>query len=107
MPQVWTTRTSILRLSGELTQDFKHQQACVRGQTFGHRQIQRPINTIQLVSKASEIMITIENIDCKALLDTGSTVSTINEEFYRKYLNHLELHSITDILNVECADGNS
>ena len=39
------------------------------------------------------------------LLDTGSTVSTISEDFYHSHLSHLALYPITDILQIECADG--
>ena len=40
-----------------------------------------------------------------ALLDTGSTVSTVNERFYKDFKGHLELHPITELINIECADG--
>lgn len=39
------------------------------------------------------------------MLDTGATVSTISEEFYRKQLHDVELHSIEDAIHIECADG--
>ena len=38
-------------------------------------------------------------------MDTGSTVSTVSEDFYKQHLHHLELFPITDILKIECADG--
>ncbi|KAL5019205.1 hypothetical protein ScPMuIL_004927 [Solemya velum] len=40
-----------------------------------------------------------------ALLDTGSTVSTISEDFYREHLHDVELHALESILSIECADG--
>ena len=49
----------------------------------------------------------IEGIETLALLDTGSCVSTVTDEFYRNHLSHLELHNIEEILNIECADGNN
>ena len=41
---------------------------------------------------------------CRALLDTGVTVSTISEEFYRKHLWDIWLHLLED-LDIECASG--
>ena len=41
------------------------------------------------------------------MLDTGATVSTISEEFYKKQLYGVELHSIEDAIHIECADGQS
>lgn len=32
-------------------------------------------------------------------------MSTISEEFYRKQLHDVELHSIEDAIHIECADG--
>ena len=42
-----------------------------------------------------------------ALLDTGSNVSTVSESFYRKHLSHHDLYSLTNVLKIECADGQS
>jgi hypothetical protein len=41
----------------------------------------------------------------KALIDTGSTVSTLSHTFYREHLSHLELKPLHSLLNIECADG--
>ena len=59
----------------------------------------------ELVGSASEVEVYIEGIKIPALLDTGSTVSTVNEAFYKSRLSHLQLHQITEIINIECADG--
>ena len=40
-----------------------------------------------------------------ALLDTGSTVSTVSESYYQQHLQHLTLYPINDFLHIECADG--
>ncbi|OOY33727.1 hypothetical protein BOV88_13740 [Solemya velum gill symbiont] len=47
----------------------------------------------------------MESSTTKALIDTGSCVSTISEAYYRKELSDLELQPINQILNIECADG--
>lgn len=43
----------------------------------------------------------------KALVDTGSGISTISEKFYRENLQHRELQSLYDMLQIECANGES
>lgn len=47
----------------------------------------------------------INDVQCAALLDTGSTVSTLSEAFYNQYLSDVELHSLEEVINIECADG--
>ncbi|VDI50633.1 Hypothetical predicted protein, partial [Mytilus galloprovincialis] len=64
------------------------------------------LNKKNLVGSSNESEVTICGIKTQALLDTGSCVSTINEEFYNKHLSHLQLSPVEGILNVECADGN-
>ena len=60
-----------------------------------------------LIGKPNKITVAINNVQCKALLDMGATVSTICEEFYKKQLYGVELHSIEDAIHIECADGQS
>lgn len=40
-----------------------------------------------------------------ALLDTGSTVSTICKQYYDDHLKELPLQPLTSLLRIECADG--
>ena len=48
----------------------------------------------------------IEDKVCRTLLDTGSMVSTISEDYYLHQLaQSVELHPLTDILQVEAAGG--
>lgn len=47
----------------------------------------------------------INDVQCTALLDTGATVSTLSEAFYNQYLSDVELHSLEEVINIECADG--
>lgn len=39
----------------------------------------------------------------KVLLDSGSQVSTLSEDYYQEHLSHLPLHTIQDLLQVETA----
>ena len=50
--------------------------------------------------------MSINDITCTALIDTGATVSTISESFYYQNLSRdVELHSIEEAIRIECADG--
>ncbi|XP_071142173.1 uncharacterized protein [Mytilus edulis] len=57
----------------------------------------------RLCGPANEVSISINGIDTKALLDTGSSVSTISESFYN--MRSTPIESLTRILKIECADG--
>ncbi len=55
---------------------------------------------------SNEVSVSINGIEALALLDTGSTVTTISREFYDSHLaESLSIHPLNDILVVECADG--
>lgn len=58
-----------------------------------------------LVGEATETTVFIDNIETTALLDTGSCISSLGHTFYQKNFDHLPLKPISDILKVECADG--
>ena len=60
-----------------------------------------------LVGKANECEVLVNNIPCVALLDTGSTVSTISEQFHEDHLRDCEIQPLDCILNIECANGGS
>ena len=49
--------------------------------------------------------IEIEHVTWSAFIDTVATVSTISSDFYNKYLSHIEIHSLDDVLHIECAVG--
>lgn len=82
---------------------FKLQHVSTWGQGVGER-IKSPREK-QLIGKPNEISVAINDVQCTALLDTGATVSTLSEAFYNQYLSDVELHSLDDVINIECADG--
>ena len=43
----------------------------------------------QLMGDPTEINVLINSISCHSLLDTGSTVSSISESFYRRHLSDI------------------
>ncbi|MCU7801000.1 MAG: retroviral-like aspartic protease family protein, partial [gamma proteobacterium symbiont of Lucinoma myriamae] len=61
--------------------------------------------TDNLVGPSNEIDVQVNGVDCKALLDTGSTVTTISEQFYDNYLSNVTIKPLESILTIECADG--
>ena len=63
-------------------------------------------NGPKLMGRPNETDVTINGVSTQALLDTGSSISSIGHSFYLKHLSYLPLLPVTDILNVECADGN-
>ena len=105
---MWTVWAYGIRLQSSIrpSTKFKFQQTVVKEQTSGLLP-RRPLkNDTYLVGETTETEIQIENIPTKALLDTGSTISTLNEKFNEKELQHLgvSIYPITDILEVECAN---
>jgi transposase InsO family protein len=58
-----------------------------------------------LVGSSNEANVTIDGIATQALLDTGSTVSTVSRGFYDKHLSSHAIQSLDVILDIECADG--
>ncbi len=60
----------------------------------------------RLIGSTNESSIYIEGLEIKALVDTGSMVSTISENFYNNLNPKPELHTLRDMqLNVEAANG--
>lgn len=61
----------------------------------------------RLIGESSENTIIVENVEVKALIDTGSMVSTISESYYYQMENRPDLQDINDFeLNVTDANGN-
>jgi predicted aspartyl protease len=58
-----------------------------------------------LVGNSNEADIKVEGVATSALLDTGASVSTVSEQFYRTHLQHVELQRVDKLLKIECANG--
>ena len=54
---------------------------------------------------SSEVEVNINGIPTLALLDTGSTVSTISYTFYKTHLSNHHIHSIDNMFSLRCANG--
>ena len=58
-----------------------------------------------LVGETTKVSISLDKINTSALLDTGSCISVVSESFYNNNLKSKPLLPLTDIIKVECADG--
>ena len=65
----------------------------------------------RLIGKVNSQLVTIDNTTCRALLDSGSVISSVSREFYQQYLSHLELQSLDTLfdntLTITSATGDS
>ena len=93
----WRDCTTILDHSNKnYFRPSTSRQFCKRGQRAD------PAN---LIGSVPEAKVAVNGIETTALLDTGATISTVSETFYKEYLQHLPIHPVQDILRIECADG--
>ena len=58
----------------------------------------------RLVGNSNEATVLLENIECKALLDTGSQISSISQSFYLKHFSQISLQPLEN-LHVEGVTG--
>ena len=55
---------------------------------------------------SNEVHVSINGVECLALLDTGATVSTISQSFYCTHVEgKLDLHQLNEEIDIGCADG--
>ena len=76
---------------------------------MGHENENPQNNTLinDVVGQSNEASIQVEGVKTIALLDTGSSVSTVSDTFHRSFLGHLQIKPLDHFLKVECADGQS
>ena len=61
----------------------------------------------KLCGTANVTNLVINDESSKALIDTGSTISTVSRSFYKSMSNMPQLHSLGNILDIEGATGHS
>ena len=82
---------------------FKLPQTCTRGQNVGQKNSPIPEG---LIGDPNEVTVRINGVNTKALLDTGSTVSTLSESFYKNHLSQsTSINPLSNFIDIECADG--
>jgi transposase InsO family protein len=100
MPPAWTQSFGMFKLLG----------ANAKGSAFGSQRVSRngenpkPIIE-QLVGDANITQISVQGHPASCLLDTGSMVSTISDDFCRTL--GLEITPISDLISLESAGGHS
>ena len=60
-----------------------------------------------LVGNSNILKIKVGGKDCEALIDTGSMITIVGEDFYQKELNHIEVKDLATLLEIEGAGGQS
>lgn len=88
------------------TNEIKLTATCFSTRTLGRqRDEQRQLPGI--IGDTTEVEIKVNGITTSALLDTGSTVSTICESFYYENFPDIEIQNIEDVFELKCADGSN
>lgn len=59
----------------------------------------------RLVGRKCTSRVAVDGVDCSCLLDTGSQVTTISMTFYQDHLSEHPIKPISDLLEVEGANG--
>lgn len=72
-----------------------------------HKVLQRRTLPEKLVGSRSTANVKVNGLECSSLLDTGSQVTTISLSFYNSHLSDQTIHPISDLLNIEGANGQS
>ena len=62
-------------------------------------------STSTLVGSSNEAQVYIQGVPAKALIDTGSAVSTVSRKYYETHLSDIPLQPVDKLLTLECADG--
>lgn len=60
-----------------------------------------------LIGHSPEILVTIDNIECVALVDTGSQVTTLSSNFFAEKFPDLPLDDLHKLVRIESVSGNS
>lgn len=60
-----------------------------------------------LIGDVPEILCAINGFPCRALVDTGSQVTTISHSFFTNHLSNVKIKECSQLLRIEGAGGNS
>jgi len=60
-----------------------------------------------LIGSSPETEAIVGNSSCKALIDTGSEVTTLSYAFYKSHLGHIPIQSLASLLRVEGVGGDA
>ena len=60
-----------------------------------------------MIGKAPEIVVQIDKIDCNALVDTGSQVTTLAYSFFQNHFDKTQLQDLQNLVRIESVGGNT
>ena len=60
-----------------------------------------------LIGNSPEVKVTVDKIECIALADTGSQVTTMSNTFFTEQFPTTELHSLQSLVRIESVSGSS
>ena len=63
--------------------------------------------SIPMVGTSNEVDLLASGIEAKGLLDTGSQITTVSEQFLKENIPGVEVENIDKFLNIEVAGGHS
>lgn len=92
--------TSTTQTHSTTTQNVKRRVTINEHRTVNNRKLPRG-----LIGSKSTANVNVNGIQCNALLDTGSQVTTVSQSFYDSHLSDCQLHPVSDMLEVEGANG--
>lgn len=107
MLALWTTWTHSTWLPSSSQQFGKLQRAYHKGRisSVGSHQQQSPkVIPDNLIGSPNEAQIILNDQTCTALLDTGSTVSTVSQSLFET-LENVTLNPLQNIINIEGVTG--
>ncbi len=58
-----------------------------------------------MVGPPNEDIVSVEGIQCCVLLDSGSQVTTLGQDFYQKHLSHIPIQDLNNLLTLKGAQG--
>ena len=82
--------------------------AAGQAEVMSHTSPKGEYDMCSMLGHANETMVSIGGVDCLALVDTGSQISTVSEAFYNSNLaDRYPLHDVAPDVRVEGAGGTS
>ena len=69
------------------------------------RNARQHVMKTEVVGDSNEVSLSVQDVETRALIDTGSTVSTVSHAFYQSHLSNIPIEPLSEILKIECANG--
>ena len=60
---------------------------------------------LDVIGESQEVTIEAQKVPCRAIIDTGSQVTTVAEWFYKSHLQDCPTENLDEIIEIKLADG--